>query len=147
MNQKAQLNMLETVTALAIIILAILFVRAFYGPPSLRVASSSSQLEVLANDILNTLDEKSVAGKARYHDSLLVEYIVTNDTSNFTSFLNQSLPATALYNIYVYNSTANSIYLWYPSKEIPTIGQVVKASRIFVYDGFVYEVELKVWYV
>jgi len=138
--------MFEAVAALSIIFLAILFVASFIGPPSFKVVSSSSQLKVFGDDALRSLDQYNSDGKSIYHNSLLVEYIVTNDTDSFTSFLNQTLPETALYNVYVYSSLTHKTDLWYPSEPIPSVGCVVKSSRVFVYEGFVYEVQLEVWY-
>lgn len=151
MKDKAQLTMFEAVIAIAIIILAYIFASYFTSPPSIRIAESSSKLEVFVKDILRTLDEYNPNGKPQYHYSLLTEYIISNTSDarkNLTGFLNTTLPSTALYNIYVYAPLTSSTYLWYPEDEPnPAVGTVIKGYRTIVYKGFVYEVQLEVWYV
>jgi len=147
MNNKAQLNMFEAITAIAIIIMAVFFVRSFYGAPSLEVAASSEQLETYGDDILRTLDQPNSLIPEKYHGSLLVKYIVNNNSKDFSDFVETLLPATALYSIYIYNVSGDEISLWYPTEELPKSGNIVRSSRAFVYKGFVFEVQLEVWYI
>ena len=139
--------MFEAVIALSIILLAIIFYASFVGNPVIKVTSSSSQLKVFGDDILRSLDEYTSEVGGSYHNSFLVQCIIEKDVDALTNRLNQSLPKTALYNIYVYNGVTQQTELWYPETPIPNVENVVKSSRAFVYNGFVYEVQLEVWYV
>ena len=147
MNKKAQLNMFEAITAIAIIIMAVFFVRSFYGGPSLKVAASSDQLETYGEDILRTLDQPSSNIPDKYHNSLLVKYIVKNESEDFSKFVENLLPGTALYSIYIYNVSGDNLSLWYPTEELPKAGNIVRSTRAFVYKGFLFEVQLEVWYI
>ncbi len=145
MNCKAQFNVIEAIIAVGIVFAAIYIVSSMVGSPVITTASTTNQLKVLADDILRSLDARNESIPPRYHHSLLVKYIAERDISSLTSIINDTIPPTALYNLYLYNASNRTTTLLYPSNALPPTGNVAKANRMIVYDGYIYEVELEVW--
>ena len=145
MNEYAQFNVIEAIVAVGIVFAAIYVVSTMIGGPVITSASTASQLKVLAEDILRSLDEKNESIPDRYHESLLVQCIAERDIDTLTQVIGESLPPTVLYNLYLYNASNHTTVLLYPDEAFQPVGTVEKASRIIVYEGYIYEVELEVW--
>lgn len=86
MNNKAQFHVLEAITAVTIIILAIYFVSQYSQGPTTPYSAPANQLKVLGDEILRTLD--LTAGRSG--GSLLYDYVIGSPCLEFngtTSYL------------------------------------------------------------
>jgi hypothetical protein len=141
MDTKGQIHILEVVIVSAMLLLSVLFVVYISAPPSLNV-SPSNQLKILCDEALRTLKDMPT-GDLSYENSMLVKYIITNDTRNFTSFMNSTLPENVFYQVWVYDGISRK--LWYPDEEQEIFGTVVRSHFIIPHNTFIYDVELEVW--
>lgn len=139
-EQNAQAHVIEMVSAVILFIGVLLFVSSFSAPHQ-EPDYSFTQLKTLGDDSLRTLDNTPTSD-GLYHNSTLVKYIATNDTTKLTEFLNTSLPETVSYNIYL-RTISERVSIHYMGT--PT-GDTVVAHRIITYAGNVYDIELMMWY-
>jgi len=142
---KAQMLVLEAIFVAAWVIIAILLINTFILPRSTTEENPVAQLEVLGSDALRSLDKAYIEDSA-YHNSLLTKYIFTDDKASLSKFLNVTLSNLVSYRIWLYNASAHETSLWYPENPINATNNVATAHRIIVYNGYVYDVKLEMWY-
>jgi len=65
----------------------------------------------------------------------------------FPMYIEDAIPSDALYTVWLYNASLGREDLWYPWVEREGFGEIVRCNRVIVYDGFVYDVVLKMWYI
>jgi hypothetical protein len=152
-NENAQVHVIDAITAISIIILAIIFAGNIAPVQSTVNPGTSSQLKILADDALRTLD----SNMSSHENQTKLEYylwdrVKYNNTNNeLLTFLNKSFPKTlsVSYNIWYYNSSSNKTVLWYPDVARLTFGTVVRSHRIVVVEHsgnvYNYDVILEVW--
>ena len=155
-NENAQVHVIDAITAISIIILSIIFAGSIAPVQSTVNPGTSSQLKILADDALRTLDTEMSEDDIKLTK---LEYYLWSYTSspfkNFdvrlTDFLNESFPSTisVSYNIWYYNSSNKKTVLWYPDEARLTFGTVIRSHRIVFdrYSNYVYDVILEVWWI
>lgn len=150
MNRKAQIHVLEVIIVAGMLFTALYFVRGLSTSTYSSVYEPNS-LKTRADTALTALDNEP---NSNYHTSL-TQYIAENMTNSFSSRLRSSISPCYGFTVYVYNITnmyRNSSVSLEENKDIfidqwsPKVGDKTHASRMIVYDGFVYEVVMELWY-
>jgi len=141
MNNRAQLHILEVILVAAMLLLSVVFVVYISAPPSVQVVPSN-QIKILCDEALRVMKD-TPTGDRSYENSMLFKYILTNDTTNFTSFLDDVLPENIFYQVWVYDGSSRR--LWYPDEEQEIFGTVVRSHFIIVNSTYLYDIELEVW--
>ena len=149
-DTSAQMLVLEGVLVAAMIFTTLFFVQGIQTTVYEGVKEENILTEK-GNTALNSLDNIPAEG---YH-TRLIKYIVTNDTFNFSYYISSSIFPSVAYKVYVYNVSAmfsNSTLdvkdyktLWY-ELNAPEVGERTQVHRFFVYDGFLYDLVLDMWY-
>ena len=107
MDDKGQMMVLETVFFAVTVLLALIFL--YQLAPSSAVSNEYTNiLKVQGDDALQSLYTDVVPGDypSDFPSNKLVYYLITNDYDGFTlSNLNNLLPSTVMYNIYISNGT------------------------------------------
>jgi len=107
MDDKGQMMVLETVFFAVTVLLAIIFL--YQLSPSSTISNEYTNiLKVQGDDALQSLYTDVVPGDypSDFPSNKLVYYLITNDYDGFTlSNLNNLLPSTVMYNIYISNGT------------------------------------------
>ena len=137
----AQIYILEVIAVAVMLLLSTLFVVYISAPPTVNT-TPYNQIKILCDEALRTLKDMPT-GDFSYENSMLFKYILTNDTKNFTDFLEGILPDNVFYQVWVYDG--NERRLWYPDDEQKIFGTVVRSHFIILNDTFIYDVELEVW--
>jgi hypothetical protein len=130
-DTNAQMVLLEAVFFTIMVLLSLIMIFNISPPSQSTINRYSNQLKILADDSLRMLDNiPPTISDALFHNSLLVQYIVLNDTKNITYFLNSSLPSDVGYNLYISNGE-NSI-LWYNGENFwgGKLGEVSRANYL-----------------
>jgi hypothetical protein len=151
MDNRAQMLVYEAIVCAALLALAVFFVYQMH-PPMMQSTIYSNQLKILGDDALRSLGAYPSKNYSGY--SLLEEYIIDNNTANFTKFLNSTFPATVGYSIYISNGTVEQI--WYNGSVGGIFGLVTRSHYIIAidpdlsqpipnYTGSVYDVILEMW--
>jgi len=141
MNNRAQIHILEVILVAVMLLLSVLFVVYISAPPSIQVVPSN-QIKILCDEALRVMKD-TPTGDGSYENSMLFKYILTNDTTNFTAFLDDVLPENVFYQVWVYDGTSRR--LWYPDEEQEIFGTVVRSHFIIINETYLYDVELEVW--
>lgn len=107
MDDKGQMMVLETVFFAVTVLLALIFL--YQLSPSSTVSNEYTNiLKIQGDDALQSLYTDVVPGDypSDFPSNKLVYYLITNDYDGFTlSNLNNLLPSTVIYNIYISNGT------------------------------------------
>jgi len=117
MDDKGQMMVLETVFFAVTVLLALIFL--YQLSPSSAVSNEYTNiLKIQGDDALQSLYTDVVPGNypSDFPANKLVYYLITNDYHNFTSDLNNLLPSTVMYNIYISNGTKIPVF-WCNSDE------------------------------
>ena len=105
MDDKGQMMVLETVFFAVTVLLALIFL--YQLSPSSAVSNEYTNiLKIQGDDALQSLYTDVVPGDypSDFPSNKLVYYLITNDYNGFTlSNLNNLLPSTVMYNIYINN--------------------------------------------
>lgn len=153
-NNNAQVNILEVILVAGLIFSALFFIQSL-TVPSFPESYHTKKLKSRVDTALTSLDSTP---DDEYH-SLLVKYLIRNtssDRSSFNSYLFESTYPSYGYNIYLINltkmyrnstATESEYKNLYLSYDPPQIGRKTQSSRIFVHNGFIYEVLIEMWYV
>ncbi|MCD6237009.1 MAG: hypothetical protein J7K13_03550 [Thermoplasmata archaeon] len=158
---KAQMLVYEAIVCAVLLAVAVFFVYQMQ-PPTIQSTTYSNRLKILGDDALRSLDSYP---SDRYNGySLLEEYIIDNNTANFTEFLNLTLPQIVAqmgsYNIYISNGTLSVLWIGSNSEKF---GLITRSHRLVAissdelqqnpylyqhfqgYNGCVYDVILEMW--
>ena len=154
-NDDAQIHVLEVIIVSGMLLTTLFFVKSFDFTPS-TVASKENRLATIGDSILTSLE--STPDPSGEYNSLLARYTNPNalpsDVSGFIDTVRNSLPYGSLFEISVINvsniaisSTAtiqSSTFTIYspPAKA----GTEAVASKVVVINGFVYELNLEIYY-
>jgi len=107
MDDKGQMMVLETVFFAVTVLLALIFL--YQLSPSSAVSNEYTNiLKIQGDDALQSLYTDVVPGDypSDFPSNKLVYYLITDDYDGFTlSNLNNLLPSTVIYNIYISNGT------------------------------------------
>jgi len=157
MNNSAQIHVLEVIIVAGMLLMSLYFVRSFEFTPNIST-TQENELKVLGNGILKSIE--GVPDNQGNYPSLLARYV--SDVSNnefideFKDYVNRSIPEGTLYQISRINITKLSQHPERSIKdntitdiltpEIVKVGKEAISSRIVVIDGFVYEVELMMFF-
>ena len=148
-NIKAQLHVMDAIVASAIIILSIVFARYVGSTYSVVYPGTAGQIKTLADDTLRILDSRNSTQDTNCTqlEYYLDQRVRFHTLSDFQSSLNESIPLSIYYNVWIYNSSSGETMLWCPSKAGSPFGIVACSHRI-VYDKYndiIYDVILEVW--
>jgi len=103
MDKKAQMQIMEIITAGLVLLSALNFVASL--PPSIsNTGHSSDQLHELGQSALASL---GAPGTSEDYSSQLEEYLVSGDLSPLFEFINKTLDVTRSYNLFVYPNQFN----------------------------------------
>ena len=176
MDDKGQMMVLETVFFAVTVLLALIFL--YQLSPSSTVSNEYTNiLKIQGDDALQSLYTDVVPGDypSDFPSNKLVYYLITNDYNGFTRLnLNNLLPSTVMYNIYISNGTKT--VFWCNSDgdnttSLQTIGPVTTSHIIIAmhpdyltdisiqligeesilngkfsdYDGSTYDIILEMW--
>lgn len=124
MDKKAQMQIMEIITAGLVLMSALNFVASL--PPSISTSGhSSDQLHELGQSALATL---GTPGTSVLYSSLLEEYLVTGDLSPMFLFINETLGETRSYNLFVYpNRFDGEVIMLFTSGE--PVGEATSAHH------------------
>ena len=108
MDDKAQMMVLESIIFAITVILSLVFL--YQLSPSTTVENKyTSDLKLRGDDALRSLNNAKIKNSTDYPldfpSNKLVNYLITNNYSGFISDLNNMLPKTVDYNIYISNGT------------------------------------------
>jgi hypothetical protein len=142
------MDVLEAVLVAAMIFITLFFVQGL----NITVYEGVREKNIIRDlgiSALESEDNKPASG----YNSQLVEYLMTNDTANFSQTIFNKIFPSISFKVYLYNISRmfsdsvfkNSDYLWY-EMESPYVGEGSQAYRIFVHDGYIYEIVLQMWY-
>jgi len=149
-NRKAQVHILEVIIVAGMLFTALYFVRGL-STSTYTSVYEPNLLKTRADTALSTLDNDP---HDIYHTKL-TKLIVTNDARNFSSSIIGAIRPCYGYSVYVYNITNmyrnSSVNLegnknTFINQWAPKVGDKTQTSRLIVYDGYVYEVVLELWY-
>jgi len=106
MSNKGQMLVLETVFFAGTVILS-LFLLYQLSPPTVVSNTYSYDLKIVGDNALYTIYNNMVTFNrpAGYPSSKLVHYLLTNSYNDLITDLNNMLPSTVLYNVYISNGT------------------------------------------
>lgn len=142
MNDCAQFHVLEAVISAGIIFISLFFVYQQVASPIEVGSTSSLELKTLCKDALFTIYSSSTPN-ATYGNSMLIMYVMTNDTEGFSEELQKLLPANVFYNVWIYDGFNRSI--WYPSSPREPFGDSVLVHQVFGYNNRAYSLEVEAW--
>ena len=148
----AQMLVLEGVLVAAMIFTTLFFVQGIQTIVYKSV-KETNVLKEKGDSALTSLDNFPAEG---YH-TRLTQYFITNDIFNFSNYIYSSIfPPGIAHRVYIYNISlmfSNSTLdinkyktLWY-TFDTPEIGEETQVHRFFVYDGFLYDIVLDMWYI
>ena len=154
MHESAQTHVIDAIIAVSILITSL--VAASYVSSnvfSVSTPHTTSQLRLLANDALQTLDSRNASQspnmtQLEFYLNQFVVYSVVH--YNFSKDLERCFPSTLSisYNVWLYNASSDKTILWLPEGEPRhTFGTVVRSHRIVVEPETkqIYDVILEVW--
>lgn len=129
-DKNGQMMVLEAILFSIMLILALIFIYQL-SPPSVSTKTRYlNQLKILSDDAVRTLDQLSSTYDPINIPSLLVEYILLNDTVNASIYFRSVLPYDVGFNIYVGNT--NQTVLWYEGGWGEKTDSVTRSNHIFV---------------
>ncbi len=148
-DDSAQLHILEVVIGGLLVIAAILAATDIY-PRTSQSDSGRSQLEILAEDSLRSLDNLPPAGvnATSYRNSSLVYFCSKADVAALTGFFNSSLEERVSYAFSCYNHSEDNgdealLFGFETSSHI--LSNTATSHRIVVYQTFIYDFTLVLW--
>ncbi len=168
-NDNAQVNVLEIIIVAGLIFASLYFIQGL-STPNYPETTEKSQLKTRMDSALKSIDAMKPLNKSQQgvYDSALVECIFENNTyvprtsppisyrNYLISYLNNYMSPTYAFNIYVYNisemqknSTISEVEYkdTFYTSDVLKIGLKSQSSRIFVNNGYIYEVMIETWYV
>ena len=144
MDDKAQMMVLESIIFAITVILSLVFL--YQLSPSTTVENKyTSDLKLWGDYAIKSLNNAKIENSADYPldfpSNKLVNYLITNDYNGFISDLNNMLPKTVDYNIYISNGTKTIFWCHSNYKSgttitgpLKTIEPVSKSHYIIVID-------------
>ncbi|MEF8879432.1 MAG: hypothetical protein V5A64_03460 [Candidatus Thermoplasmatota archaeon] len=152
-NDSAQIQVLEVIIVAGIIFASLYFIQGLTSP----TFPESYQKKPLKTRVKSAIDSIDSVPDDEYR-SLLVRYMVENTTENKRTLGNRIwnliFPSYG-YHIYKYNlskmyknssATVDDYRTLYVTNNPPEVGKKVQASKIFVHDGYLYEIVVEAWY-
>ena len=154
MYEPAQTHVIDAVIAVSILIIGLIAANHISSNVfSVSTPHTASQLRLLANDALQTLDSRNASEnpnmtQLEFYLNQFVVYSIVH--YNFSKDLENCFPSTLsiMYNVWLYNSSSDETVLWLPeSGPRHTFGTVVRSHRIMVEPETkqIYDVVLEVW--
>jgi len=154
LNSKAQVHILEVVIVAGILLVTLFFINGFdFTPKSVLVETDT--LESRGLSLLSRLE--SIPDIEKQYSTQLARYIydsIHGDNESFINYMKNSLPSDMIYSLSVVNISDMSkeaksidqsrIEIYNPPVEI---GEKVFCPRVVVIDGFIYELELNIWFI
>lgn len=149
-DSSAQANMLEVVMVAAMLFATLFFVQSLHSV-AYEETHEKNILKEKGYSALTSLDSYPYE---KY--SLLEKYIKHNETGNFTNFIYARIFPSMAYNVYIYNismmfsnsgANATAYKTTWQRLDAPKVGEIQQAHRLFVSDGYVYEIVLEMWYI
>lgn len=106
MDDKGQMIVLEAIFFAMTIIMSLVFIYQL-SPSSIVTDVYSNDLKIMGDDALRSLYNDDLSGNypAGYPSSKLVHYLISNSYGSMVSDLNNMLPPSVMYNIYLSNET------------------------------------------
>ena len=142
------MDVLEAVLVAAMIFITLFFVQGL----KITVYEGVREKNIIRDLGISALESED--NKPAYgYNSQLVEYLMTDDTANFSQTIFTKIFPSISFKVYLYNismmfsdsGSVNSGFLWF-EMDTPHVGISSQAYRIFVHDGYIYEVVLQMWY-
>lgn len=144
MDDKGQMMVLESVIFAITVLISLIFV--YQSSPSSTLENKyTNDLKLQGDDALRSLNSEPIENSADYPidfpSNKLIFYLITNNYGDFISDLNDMLPKTVDYNIYISNGTkiifwCNSNYKFgtIPTEPAKTIEPVSKSHYLIGID-------------
>lgn len=156
MHESAQTHVIDAVIAVSILVIGLIAANHISSNVfSVSTPHTASQLRLLANDALQTLDSRNASENPNMTqlEYYLNQFVYSNFSQAYPGFrtdLESCFPPTLsiMYNVWLYNSSSDETVLWLPENEPRrTFGTVVRAHRIMVEPKTkqIYDVILEVW--
>lgn len=145
MDDKAQMMVLEAIIFAITVLISLIFLYQL-SPSSTVENKYTNELKLQGDDALRSLSKAPINNYANYPpyypSNKLVNYLITNNYSGFISDLNNMLPKTVDYNIYISNGTKTIFWchsnyksqLSIPTEPMKTIEPVSKSHYIIGID-------------
>jgi len=141
MDDKGQMMVLEVIFFAVMVLLSLVFIYQL-SPSSIVSNKYTNNLKIIGDDALHSLYNDAPTGDfpAGYPSSKLIHYLITNAYGSMISDLNNMLPPTVMYNIYITNITNETINMFWcnsfgnPSEALENIGAVTISHCITSID-------------
>lgn len=152
-SNKAQVHILEVIIVAGILLVSLYFIRGFDFTPS-SIVTGSNSLQQKGLNIISRLE--SIPDPDGELSSILSRYMfraLKGDNSSLNNYISNSLPQDVIYEIFIVNVSKMSKYAGSVDdcrtvvyEPIIKIGEKTSISRVVVIDGYIYKIDLGLWF-
>lgn len=150
---KAQVHILEVIIVAGILLVSLYFIRGFDFTPS-SVVTGSNSLKQKGLNIISRLE--NIPDPEGELSSILSRYMynaLKGDNSSLNAYISNSLPKDIIYETFIVNISKMSKYAESVDncktvvyEPVVKIGEKTSISRVVVIDGYIYEIDLGMWF-